>query len=163
MTDHHARARVWTLYLAALVLVALTGPLAGSIAPLAAASSLSRHLLAVVLAVALVGASVALAVLLIVAVLRVVRPRLDGHRQPSWERRRSSLMWRSWPSNGLKTSRQNSASGPHIVAPCVALALQAWRYDGATFYTGKRGVGATMALLFTLGATPPVALAPWSL
>jgi len=78
MTDHHARARVWTLYLAALVLVALTGPLAGSIAPLAAASSLSRHLLAVVLAVALVGASVALAVLLIVAVLRVVRPRLYG-------------------------------------------------------------------------------------
>ena len=32
------------------------------------------------LAAALVGAYVALAVLLIVAVLRVVRPRLDGHR-----------------------------------------------------------------------------------
>jgi len=35
---------------------------------------------AALLAAALVGASVALAVLLIVAVLRVVRPRLDGHR-----------------------------------------------------------------------------------
>jgi len=35
---------------------------------------------AALLAAALVGAYAALAVLLIVAVLRVVRPRLDGHR-----------------------------------------------------------------------------------
>jgi len=35
---------------------------------------------AAVLAAVLVGAYVALAALLIVAVLRVVRPRLDGHR-----------------------------------------------------------------------------------
>jgi len=35
---------------------------------------------AAVLAAALVGAYAALAVLLIVVVLRVVRPRLDGHR-----------------------------------------------------------------------------------
>jgi len=57
MNDSQARARVWTLCLAALMLAALIG-----------------------LAAALVGASVALAVLLIVAVPRVVRPRLDGHR-----------------------------------------------------------------------------------
>jgi len=57
MTDAQARARVWTLCLAALVRAALTG-----------------HL------VALVGVYVALSVLLAVAVLRVVRPRLDGHR-----------------------------------------------------------------------------------
>ncbi len=60
MTDAQARAHVWTLCLAALVLCALTGPVAA------------------VLAAALVGAYVALAVLLIVAVRRVVRPRLDG-------------------------------------------------------------------------------------
>jgi len=35
---------------------------------------------AAILAAALVGAYVALATLLIVAVLRVVRPRLHGHR-----------------------------------------------------------------------------------
>ncbi len=37
MTDPHARARarVWTLCLAALVLAALTGPLVGLVAPLA--------------------------------------------------------------------------------------------------------------------------------
>jgi len=52
MTDTHARARVWALCLAVLVLAALTGLLT----PLAHAS-----------APALV-------------VLRVVRPRLDGHR-----------------------------------------------------------------------------------
>ncbi len=57
MNDSQARARVWTLCLAALMLAALIG-----------------------LAAALVGASVALAVLLIVAVPRVARPRLDGRR-----------------------------------------------------------------------------------
>jgi ABC-type branched-subunit amino acid transport system permease subunit len=62
MTDYQGRARVWTLCLAALILCAFTGPLAA------------------LLAAALVGAYVALAVLLIIAVLRVVRPRLDGHR-----------------------------------------------------------------------------------
>ncbi len=80
MTDTQARARVWTLCLAALVLAALTGPVAGLLAPLAHASSPALTLVAAVLAAALVGAYVALAVLLITAVLRVVRPRLGGHR-----------------------------------------------------------------------------------
>jgi len=80
MTDAHARAHVWTLCLCALVLCALTGPVAAVLAPLVHDSSLALHVVAAVLAAALVGAYVALAVLLIVAVLRVVRPRLDGHR-----------------------------------------------------------------------------------
>jgi len=76
MTDAQARAHVWTLCLCALVLAALTGPVAVLLAPLAHNSSLALN----VVAAALVGAYVALAVLLIVAVRRVVRPRLDGHR-----------------------------------------------------------------------------------
>jgi len=79
MTDAQARAYVWTLCLAALVLAALTGPVVALLTPLAHASSLALHVVAAVLAAALVGAYMALAVLLIVAVLRVVRPRLDGH------------------------------------------------------------------------------------
>jgi len=78
MTDAQARARVWTLCLAALVLAALTGPVAALLTPLAHASSPGLTILAAVLAAALVGGYVALAVLLIVAVRRVVRPRLDG-------------------------------------------------------------------------------------
>ncbi len=78
MTDPQARGRVWTLCLAALVLAALTGPLVALLTPLAHASSPALTFVAVVLAAALVGAYVALAALLIVAVLRVVRPRLDG-------------------------------------------------------------------------------------
>ncbi len=80
MTAAHARARVWTLCLAALVLCVLTGPVAALLAPLAHASSTALHVVAAILAAVLVGAYVALAVLLIVAVRRVVRPRLDGHR-----------------------------------------------------------------------------------
>ncbi len=80
MTDNQARARVWTLCLYALVLAALTGPVAALLAPLAHDSSLALNVVAAVLAAALVGAYAALAVLLIVAVLRVVRPRLGGHR-----------------------------------------------------------------------------------
>jgi len=80
MNDTQARARVWTLCLCALVLAALTGPLAALLAPLIHNSSLALHVVAAVLAAVLVGAYVALAVLLIVAVLRVVRPHLDGHR-----------------------------------------------------------------------------------
>ncbi len=76
MTDTHARARVWTLCFYALVLAALTGPLVALLTPLAHASSTALT----VVAAALVGAYVALAVLLARAVLRVVRPRLDGHR-----------------------------------------------------------------------------------
>ncbi len=79
MTDTQARARVWTLCLYALVLCVLTGPLAGLLTPLAHASSPALTILAAVLAAALVGAYVALAALLIGTVLRVVRPRLDGH------------------------------------------------------------------------------------
>ncbi len=79
MTDAQARARVWTLCRTALVLAALTGPLAGLLTPLAHASLTPLNVVAAALA-ALVGAYAALAVLLIVAVLRVVRPRLDGHR-----------------------------------------------------------------------------------
>ena len=75
MTDTHARSHVWTLGLCAL-----TGPLTAVLAPLAHASSTALHVVAVALAAALVGAYAALAVLLIVAVLRVMRPRLDGHR-----------------------------------------------------------------------------------
>ncbi len=80
MTDSQARARVWTLCLAALVLAALTGLLVALLTPLAHASSTALNIVAAVLAAALVGGYVARAVLLIVAVLRVVRPRLDGHR-----------------------------------------------------------------------------------
>jgi Na+/phosphate symporter len=80
MTDNQARTRVWTLCLAALVLAALTGPVAALLTPLVHASAPTLHVVAAVLAAALVGVYVALAVLLIVAVLRVVRPRLDGHR-----------------------------------------------------------------------------------
>jgi len=80
MNDTYARARVWTIYFYALVLCALTGPLAAVLAPLAHDSSLALHVVAAVLAAALVGVYVALAVLLAVAVLGVVRPRLDGHR-----------------------------------------------------------------------------------
>ncbi len=79
MNDAQARARVWTLC-AALVLAALTGPVAALLAPLAHASATALTILAAVLATALVGGYVALAVLLVVAVLHVVRPRLDGHR-----------------------------------------------------------------------------------
>ncbi len=79
MNDTQARARVWTLCRAALVLAALTGPLAGLLTPLACASAPALNVVAAALAAVLVGAYVALAVLLIVAVLRVVRPRLDGH------------------------------------------------------------------------------------
>jgi len=79
MTDTQARARVWTLCLAALVLAALTGPLVTLLTPLAHTSSTALHVVAAILAAALVGGYVALAALLLVAVLRVVRPRLDGH------------------------------------------------------------------------------------
>ena len=77
MTDTQARARVWTLCLAALVLAALTGSIVTLLTPLAHASPPALHVVAAVLAAALVGAYVALAVLLLVAVLRVVRPRPD--------------------------------------------------------------------------------------
>ncbi len=80
MTDTQARARVWTLCLAALVLCALTGPVAGLLTPLAHASSTALNIVAAALAAALIGGYVALAVLLILAVRRVVRPRPDGHR-----------------------------------------------------------------------------------
>ncbi len=80
MTDPHARACVWTLCLYALVLCALTGPVAALLTPLVHASAPALTVMAAVLAAALVGASVALAVLLIVAVLRVVRPRSPGRR-----------------------------------------------------------------------------------
>ncbi len=82
MNNAQARARVWTLCLAALVLAALTGPLVVVLTPLAQASSTALNVLAAVLALALVGASVALAALLIVAVLRVVRPRSPDQRSP---------------------------------------------------------------------------------
>ena len=78
MTDAHARARVWPLCLCALVLAALTGPLVALLTPLAHASVPALTILAAALAAALVSAYVALAVLLARAVLRVVRPRLDG-------------------------------------------------------------------------------------
>jgi len=78
--DTQARARVWTLCLAALVFAALTGPLVTLVTPLAHASAPTLHVVAAVLAAALTGGYVVLAVLLLVAVLRVVRPRLDGHR-----------------------------------------------------------------------------------
>ncbi len=80
MTDAQARARVWTLCLAALVLCALTGPLVALLTPLAHASAPALPILAAILAAALVGAYVALAALLTVAVLRVVHPRPDTHR-----------------------------------------------------------------------------------
>jgi len=68
------------LRLYALVLAALTGPLAALLTPLAHASSTPLNVGAALLAAVLVGAYVARAGLLLVAVPRVVRPRLDGHR-----------------------------------------------------------------------------------
>ncbi len=79
MTDAQARARVWTLCLVALVLAALTGPGVVLLTPLAQAPAPALPIVAAVLAAALVGTYVALAVLLAIAVLRVVRPRLDSH------------------------------------------------------------------------------------
>jgi len=80
MNDTQARSHVWTLCLCALVLAALTGPVAALLTPLAHTSAPALNVVAALLAAALVGAYVALAVLLALAVLRVVRPRLDGHR-----------------------------------------------------------------------------------
>jgi len=57
---------------------------------------------------------------------------LEGCERPSQGPHIVALLW-----------RHCSAIGPRIVAPFVALVLQAWRYDKATFHTGKRGVGAT--------------------
>ncbi len=79
MTAVQVRAHVWTLCLAALVLRALTGPVAALLTPLAHASSTPLNVVAALLAAALVRARVALTVLLIVAVLRVTRSRPDGH------------------------------------------------------------------------------------
>ena len=80
MTDTQARSHVWTLCLCALVLAALTGTVAALLTPLAQDSVPALPVVAAALAVLLIGAYAALAVLLIVAVLRVVRPHLDGHR-----------------------------------------------------------------------------------
>jgi hypothetical protein len=80
MTDSQARARVWTLCLAALALAALTGPLVVMLTPLAHATAPALTVVAAVLAAALVGAYVVLAILLARAVLRVVRPRSPGRR-----------------------------------------------------------------------------------
>jgi len=60
------------------VRAALTGPVVGLFTPLAPASSTALNVVAAALAAILVGAYVALAALRVVAVLRVVRPRLDG-------------------------------------------------------------------------------------
>ncbi len=79
MTDAQARAHVWTLCLSALILCPLTDPVAGLLTPLAHASAPALPILVAILAAALAGAYVARAVLLVGAVLRVVRPRLDGH------------------------------------------------------------------------------------
>jgi len=62
LTDPHARARVWTRCLAALVLAALTGPLVALLAPLAHDPAPARHVVAAVLAAALIDGYVALAV-----------------------------------------------------------------------------------------------------
>jgi len=55
MTDAQARARVWTLCLAALVLAALTGPIVTLLAPLAHTSAPALHVVAAILAAALVA------------------------------------------------------------------------------------------------------------
>ncbi len=65
---------------AALILRALTGPVAALLTPLAHASSPPLNVVAALFAAALVGAYAALAVLLIVAVRRVVRPRSTDQR-----------------------------------------------------------------------------------
>ncbi len=75
MNDTHVHAHIWTLCLAALVLCALTGPVAALLTPLVHASAPALTVVAAVLAAVLVGAYIALAALLTVAVLRVVRPR----------------------------------------------------------------------------------------
>ncbi len=118
MTDTQARARVWPLCLAALVLCALTGRLVGLLAPLARASAPALNVVAAVLAAAPVGASVALAVLLIVAVLRVVGPAQTATASP----RGSTTVppaWRSWSSQGpwivALVWYHGGSNGPHNV------------------------------------------------
>ena len=49
MTDAQARARVWTLCLAALVLCALTSPVAALLTPLAHASAPALNIVAAIL------------------------------------------------------------------------------------------------------------------
>jgi hypothetical protein len=56
MTDAQARAHVWTLCLYALILCALTGPVAALLTPLAHASAPALPVVAALLAAALVGA-----------------------------------------------------------------------------------------------------------
>ena len=55
MTDIQARARLWMLCLYALVLCALTGPVAALLTPLVHASAPALTVMAAVLAAALVG------------------------------------------------------------------------------------------------------------
>jgi len=117
MTDAQARARVWTLCLAALVRAALTSPLVGLLTPPAQASSLALTLAAAVLA--LLGAYVALVVLLIVAILRVVRPRPDGRRNPC-HRAPPPPFGRGCMAGSYFGAIRRS-NDPHNVGPSVAL------------------------------------------
>jgi Na+/phosphate symporter len=92
MTDAQARTRVWTRCLAALVLCALTGPLAGLLTPLTHDPAPLLHVVAAALAAVLVGAYVALAVLFARAVRRVVWPRSTDQRSPALHAHRRSAI-----------------------------------------------------------------------
>jgi uncharacterized SAM-binding protein YcdF (DUF218 family) len=98
MTDSQARARVWTLCLAALVLAALTGPVAGLLTPLAHASSPALTVLAATLAVVLIGAH--------------VTPRRPAHRRRLARRAASSGRPPLARVRSAAAASQRGATGP---------------------------------------------------
>ncbi len=171
MNDTQARARVWTLCLAALVLAALTGPLAVLLTPLAHASVTALNIVAAALAAALVAPmwpspscspapSCASCGLVWTA---TVSPPGSATAPPGVVRRahpgasdRGAILVR----RGLQRAADRGTIGPRNVVPSVALAPKAWSYDRATIHTGKWGFSATMELLFILGWVLPVALVP---
>jgi len=69
-------------------------------------------------------------------------------RPGAWDRGAMLVLWR------LHWAADHSTIGPQNVVPSVALVPKAWSYARAPFHTGKRGVGATMELLFILITGP---------
>ncbi len=159
MNGLQARARVWTRCLYALVLAALTGPVAGLLAPLAHASSLALHVVATILAAALIGAYMALAVLLIVAVLRVVRPRSPGRRSPMGERGDEETVPRLTPQGALSWSHRPRHLGPQGTFSWSHPGTRRrypWSYPGTT----PPFCGTTPAVF--VGPTVVLGPPPWS-
>jgi hypothetical protein len=102
MTDTQARARVWTLCLAALALAALTGPRVGLLTLLAHASAPALTLMVAVLAV---------------AVLHVVRPRSTDQWSPNGGTRGRSSAWRDTARSRGPTRRDTGGQEAQIPGP----------------------------------------------